>query len=126
MTQYISKTALVAEIESLRRTSFTNFDEGVNAAVQTLLEALDTLEVKEANEKPASNDLEEAAHSYVDTTIEYFDSEGSPCCYSAFIAGAQWQKEQLIEKMCVFLESTDFCKYYNKEFVEEFVKAMEE
>ena|GEM_PF-6189658 len=39
---------------------------------------------------------------------------------------AQWQKEQLIEKMCVFLESTDFFKYYNKEFVEEFKKAMEE
>ena len=41
-----------------------------------------------------SNDLEEAAHSYVDTTIEHFDSEGNPCCYPAFIAGAQWQKER--------------------------------
>ena len=41
-----------------------------------------------------SNDLEEAAHSYVDTTIEWFDSEGNPCCYPAFIAGAQWQKER--------------------------------
>ena len=47
MTQYINKSALVAEIESLRRTTFTNFDEGVNCAVQTLLEIIDTLEVKE-------------------------------------------------------------------------------
>ena len=46
-------------------------------------------------EEPVSNDLEEAAHSYVDTTIEWFDSEGNPCCYPAFIAGAQWQKGNL-------------------------------
>lgn len=39
--------------------------------------------------KVISNDLEEAAHFYVDTTIEWFDSEGNPCCYPAFIAGAQ-------------------------------------
>jgi hypothetical protein len=39
---------------------------------------------------------------------------------------AQWQKEQLIEKACVFLKSTDFYKYYNREFIKEFKKAMEE
>lgn len=50
MTQYINKSALVAEIENLKRTTFTNFDEGVNCAVQTLLEIIDTLEVKDANE----------------------------------------------------------------------------
>jgi len=49
MPQYIDKAALVAEIESLRRTTFTNFDEGVNATVQTLLEVVDTLEVKEVD-----------------------------------------------------------------------------
>jgi len=49
MEQYISKSALVAEIESLRRTTFTNFDEGVNATVQTILEVVDTLEVKEVD-----------------------------------------------------------------------------
>ena len=47
MIEYISKSALVAEIERLMRTTFTNFDEGVNAAAQTLLEIIDTLEVKE-------------------------------------------------------------------------------
>lgn len=43
------------------------------------------------------DDLEEAAHSYVDTTIECFDSEGNSCCYPAFIAGAQWQKKHLFD-----------------------------
>ena len=47
MERYIPLSPLVAEIESLRRTSFTNFDEGVNATVQTLLETLDTFEVNE-------------------------------------------------------------------------------
>ena len=50
MEQYIKKSALVAVLESLRCTTFTNFDEGVNCAVQTLLEIIDTLEVKEIHE----------------------------------------------------------------------------
>ena len=49
MEKYIPKSALVSEIESLRRTTFTNFDEGVNFTVQTLLETLNTLEVKEVD-----------------------------------------------------------------------------
>lgn len=56
MTQYINKDALVAEIKSLRRISFTNFDEGVNATVQTLLEILDTLEAKEVDLETELND----------------------------------------------------------------------
>lgn len=58
-------------------------------------------------EEPVSNDLEEAAHFYVDTTIEWFDSEGNPCCYPAFIAGAQWRKEQMAEEACKWLELHD-------------------
>lgn len=49
MEQYIKKSAVVAEIESLERTTFTNFDEGVNAAVQTILGFINTLEVKEVD-----------------------------------------------------------------------------
>ena len=56
---------------------------------QYLLLLFDSLQ-----EEPVSNDLEKAAHFYVDTTIEWFDSEGNPCCYPAFKAGAQWQKER--------------------------------
>ena len=63
MEQYINKSDIVAEIESLRCTTFTNFDEGVNATVQTLLEMLDTLEVKEVV------DLEEEIRKYIKDNI---------------------------------------------------------
>ena len=65
MKQYIDKSALLAEIEGLRRTTFTNFDEGVNATVQTLLEILDTLEVKEV-------DYERELSKYVSNGIHRF------------------------------------------------------
>lgn len=58
MKQYIDKSAVVAEIERLKRNTFTNFDEGVNAAAQILLDFLDTLEVKEVN-------LDESARYYL-------------------------------------------------------------
>lgn len=47
MKELIDKAEVVAEIKSLMRTSFTNFDEGVNAAANALLVTIDTLEVKE-------------------------------------------------------------------------------
>ena len=156
----IDKAALVAEIE--RRISVLKANESVISMLtggmfvnefKDLLSFLDTLEVKEVGvdfgdpqgdigvkwvqEEPVSNNLKEAAHLYVDTTIEYFDSEGNPCCYSAFIAGAQWQKERLIEKACEwlkenkdhpFIECEDPCLsgYLTDEFIEDFKKAMEE
>ena len=49
MPQYIDKDIVKAEIEGLKRNTFTNFDEGVNAAAQILLDFLDTLEVKEVD-----------------------------------------------------------------------------
>lgn len=81
-------------------------------------------------EDPVSNDLEEAAHSYVDTTIEWFDSEGNPCCYPAFIAGAQWQKQQKIEKAVDYIANNMRCDGYTLQtkakFIKDFKKAMEE
>ena len=56
--ELIDKSAVKAEIEGLKRNTFTNFDEGVNAAAQILLDFLDTLEVKEVKEEPSDN-LEE-------------------------------------------------------------------
>ena len=47
----IDKSAVVAEIEGLKRNTFTDFDEGVNAAAQILLDFPDTLEVKEVEIK---------------------------------------------------------------------------
>lgn len=70
MTQYINKDVLVAEIESLRRTTFTNFDEGVNAAVQTLLEIIDTLEVKDANEA-LRTEYEKGRYDVIGKTLKW-------------------------------------------------------
>ena len=66
MKQYIDKSAIVAEIEGLKRITFTNFDEGVNAAAQILLDFLDTLATKEV-------DLEKEIDNYVN---EHFSECG--------------------------------------------------
>ena len=97
-----------------------------------LLTFLDTLEVKEVEEEPVSNDLEEAA-------IEYCSgNKGADArVRTAFCMGAQWQKEQMITKACEWLRENkehpligceDPCLsgYLTDEFIEDFKKAMEE
>ena len=66
MAQYIDKSAVVAEIERLKRNTFTNFDEGVNAAAQILLDFLDTLEVEEVN-------IADMADEYYDALMKEAD-----------------------------------------------------
>ena len=121
------KNELIQEAEKGYK---SEFDEGRISAFEDMIVYINSLE-----EEPISNDLEEAAHSYVDTTIEWFDSEGNPCCYPAFIAGAQWQKKQLIDKACEWLKSyrqdtPDGTGYIpgiiNDETIEDFKQAMEE
>ena len=127
MTQYIDKSALVAELnrliaELVEEGKDTMFEQGRISAFEDVKVFINhTLEVIDVNEEPVSNDLEEAAKNYEEDAIFYAARRIS----DFFKAGAQWQKEQLIEKACVFLKSTDFYKYYNREFVKEFVKAME-
>jgi hypothetical protein len=130
----------------------SSYHEGIFDGLSMLENFLDTLEVKEVGvdlgdpqgdigvkwvqEEPVSNDLEAEFVLYLKHKFN-IPQEGHklktngwrPSPYDILDIArhfAQWQKEQLIEKMCVFLESTDFFKYYNKEFVEEFKKAMEE
>ena len=62
----IDKDIVKAGIEGLKRNTFTNFDEGVNAAAQILLDFLDTLEVKEV-------DLEKEIDDYIN---EHFSECG--------------------------------------------------
>ena len=129
--------------EGLGVTERTAYYSTLASNMAALIRYIDSLE-----EEPVSNDLEAAAHSYVDTTIEWFDSEGNPCCYPAFIAGAQWQKERdqftielakdhaylagqekIIEKACEWLNnfySEDRHCYFVEEDIEDFKKAMEE
>ena len=83
---YMSQAQSFHDLGMEERMSFYSKLASIMAA---LIRFIDSLE-----EEPVSKDLEEAAHSYVDTTIEWFDSEGNPCCYPAFEAGAQWQKER--------------------------------
>ena len=102
----------------------------------------DALEVKEVEEEPVSKDLEEAADKhlvekgYLLTTkngehLAEIEAKG------LFKAGAQWQKEQLINKACEWLSNVsieDMHYQYNDfdtsegwyKFIEEFKKAMEE
>ena len=100
----VDKDKIAAEIEGLKRNTFTNFDEGVNAAAQILLDFLDTLEVKEVEEEPVSEDLGEAANTYVDNwyKLNNLDKESYPIdveiSKNDFKAGAKWQKEQGITK----------------------------
>ena len=62
-------------------------------AYKELYEWLDGLEVEEP-----SNDLKEAAKFYAATHTEFFVSECKPHVAPAFIAGAEWYKEQLKDK----------------------------
>ena len=134
MKQYIDKSAVVAEIDDWRDKikkgifsipltgsdkAYATFEYEILGKVRDLL---DTLEVKEVEEP--SKDLEEAAENYVGHAPEIDEDLSCFIRRNAFIAGAQWKKEQMITKACVFLESTDFCKYYNREFIKEFKKAM--
>ena len=49
MEQYINKEIIATEIEGLKRSVFTKFDEGVNATAQVLLDFLNTLKAKEVD-----------------------------------------------------------------------------
>ena len=83
MAQYIDKDIVKAEIEGLKRNTFTNFDEGVNAAAQILLDFLDALEVKEV-------DLEKEIDDYMN---EHF----SECADGVLISDANSTELTLLD-----------------------------
>lgn len=86
--------AQATSFEGLGVTERTAYYSTLASNMASLILYIDSLSDTEKDFGIKSNDLEEAAHSYVDTTIEWFDSEGNPCCYPAFEAGAEWQKER--------------------------------
>ena len=71
-------------------------------------------------EEPVSNDLEEAAEIYEEDAIFYAARRIS----DFFKAGAQWQKEQTIDKACKWLNEHTILS--EKWFIEDFKQAMEE
>ena len=81
----IDKSAVVAEIEGLKRNTFTNFDEGVNAAAQILLDFLDALEVEEVN-------IADMADEYYDALMKeanWMDEGTMGHCRLAYYTGCK-------------------------------------
>ena len=82
MIHYIDKSALVAEIERRRESNAKERYFGRLVEDNYFLDFLNSLEVKEVQEEPVSEDLEEAAEEW-DESLYRSD---------AFKAGAKWQK----------------------------------
>ena len=116
MTQYIDKAALVAEIESkiekytkrgeesdAKRDGYGMYWGGVLSCLNEVRTLCDTLEVKEVQEEPVSEELEEAANScssciYLEEVLSDDDKEVlKERLVNTFKAGAQWQKEQMMK-----------------------------
>ena len=108
MEQYISKDALVREIEE-RIKKYATINVGNSSeldalygakchALKSVLSFLDTLEVKEVEEEPVSNDLEEAVNAYIGFAPEVDECSSVYGKRKAFKAGAQWQKEQMLKE----------------------------
>ena len=93
MAQYISKAAVVAEIE--RRMKVLYKDRDFNylqiKELEALLSFLDTLEVKDVQDEPVSEDLEKAA---VEAFKQIVDS-GNNNFLEIFKAGAEWKEKEM-------------------------------
>ena len=107
MAKYIDKAAVVAEIEKRYETNIIGahsaFRNGKIEALREVKTLINTLEVKEVEEEPVSNDLEEAAHQYAwDKQEHHIDFDGDEYLdygvrFDAFKTGAKWQKEQTVK-----------------------------
>lgn len=121
MVKYINKSALVAEIEKELNTTkkySTEYVNGKKYALKKILSFLDTLEMKEVEEEPISNDLEEAADNYVGHAPEIDEDLSCFTKRNAFIAGAQWQKERILNNATEREVKVDVCGYPYIDFTE--------
>lgn len=99
MKQYIDKDVLVAEIERRIKSILelihpNGYDKAALQLYKGLLSFTNTIEVKEVQEEPVSEELEDAAFDYAEA-CKYEDGE-KLLCIEHFKAGAQWQKEHLL------------------------------
>jgi len=116
------KERIKAEVERLK-----DIQSSPIALCNDLISFIDSLP-----EESASKDLEEAANDYAHDIVR-------DDVFETFIAGAQWQKSQLIDKACEWLKGVlyveeryspdgDFVESDARsveEFINEFRKAME-
>ena len=86
----IDKDALVAEIKKL---SAYLDSRHVQRIMEKILFIIDTLEVKEVQEDPISEDLEEAAFDYAEACK--CDGGEKLLCVKHFKAGAKWKAKNL-------------------------------
>ena len=89
MTHLIDKDALVTEIERRMK----EHHSGYLVCLKDILSFVDTLEVKEVQEDPISEDLEEAAFDYAEACK--CDGGEKLLCVEHFKAGAKWKAENL-------------------------------
>lgn len=119
MKAYIDKAALVAEIERLidshkpLKTLDPTYCEGLNDSLDNILSFLDTLEMKEVEEEPVSNDLEEAAYQFANCFENHFGLASM-----SFIKGAKWQKERILNNATEREVKVDVCGYPYIDFTE--------
>jgi hypothetical protein len=123
MGQYISKDALVAEadrrldelynllpnasdVENGTITISEACNTGKYMALESFRDYVDTLEVKEVQEEPVSEEFEKALaeewQGYVDrgaATVDALEDNTQELAFAkGFYRGANWQKEQMIAK----------------------------
>ena len=123
----IDKDKLLDRLEELRQ----NLSMSPIVVIEDIKSLVESLEVKEVQEEPVSNDLEEAIKKYLKSLrkshFEGYDIE------RAFKKGAQWQKTKAYkwlkehkEHPLIGCEDPCLSGYLTDEFIEEFKKAMEE
>ena len=121
--ELIDKDALVAEIERIKKEECpTDTYEGRCKLLwfERFLSFINTLEVKE---ETVSDDLEESANNYVGHAPEIDEDLSCLIKRNAFIAGAQWRKEQKIDKAFKYI---NYQLNLPSDFEQHFRKAMEE
>ena len=129
MKKYIDKTALVAEIErridEVNQIDKASYEVGLFDAYKNILSFIDTPEVEETKEEAVSNNLEEAADNYVGHAPEIDEDLSCFTKRNAFIAGAKWQKEQMITKACNYLFSHMglFVTFFDDDIVEDIERS---
>ena len=122
------KEAIKKEIERLKNrdgyaffqneTADIYYARGVRFTCENLISFIDSLP-----EEPVSEDLEEASDEYTSKVIERTDIPilGKEVAV-AFKAGAEWQKEKTVNKVCEWM----FKQNFSEKYIENFKEAMED
>lgn len=136
MTDKEKLIAIRAEIERKLKNITPQTHTGVYNTCIGLLSFIDSLQ-----EEPVIEDLKEAARKYEENRNDLDARSDNEVVRRGFVAGANWQKQQIIEKACEWVRThrdADFFELipeYNycgagnlniKKMVEEFRKYLEE